>query len=265
MALGTPSDEEFLQIVQSATNDWVGLVCATGGSLKPQKCFWYMLGWIWKKGKARLKTLYQFPQTPLYTPQPDRTRVPKQIKTVSDPEKKLSVYTCPMGIFSHNVGQLLTKELEYAERLGARKIPARDAWTGTYYQLFPKLIYGAAAVTHSPQKLEKAFQSMWYTLLPSLCVNRNIIMEYRMIPLHYQGLALPNPNLDVVRKKIHLLKAYWDTGSMSGRMLHQAYQVIQVEVSLGGNIFFRSFEAFGRLATHGFFRNLWELLYRYGV
>ncbi len=73
MALGTPLDEEFLQIVQSATNDWAGLVHATGGLLKPQKCFWYMLGWIWKKGKARLKTLYELPQTPFYIPQLDRT------------------------------------------------------------------------------------------------------------------------------------------------------------------------------------------------
>jgi hypothetical protein len=37
MALGTSLDEEFLQIVQSVTNDWVGLAHATGGLLKPQK------------------------------------------------------------------------------------------------------------------------------------------------------------------------------------------------------------------------------------
>ena len=48
-------------------------------------------------------------------------------------------------------------------------------------------------------------------------------------------------------------------------MLHQAYQVFQDEVGLGGNIFSGSFISFGRLATHGFFRNLWELLHRYGV
>jgi hypothetical protein len=68
MALGMPLDEEFLQIVQSATNDWTGLVHATGGLLKPQKCFLYMLSWIWKKVKARLKTLYELPQSPLYIP-----------------------------------------------------------------------------------------------------------------------------------------------------------------------------------------------------
>jgi hypothetical protein len=35
MAIGMPSNEVFLQLVQSATNDWVGLVHATGGLLKP--------------------------------------------------------------------------------------------------------------------------------------------------------------------------------------------------------------------------------------
>ncbi len=47
MALGTPLDKEFLQIVQRVTNDWAGLVQATGGLIKPKKSFWYFLGWIW--------------------------------------------------------------------------------------------------------------------------------------------------------------------------------------------------------------------------
>jgi hypothetical protein len=86
-----------------------------------------MLGWIWKKGKARLKTLYELPQNPLYIPQPDETRVPIQLKAISYPEKKLGVYTCPTGDFSYHVAQLLTTGLEYAERLGSWRLPARDA------------------------------------------------------------------------------------------------------------------------------------------
>jgi hypothetical protein len=241
------------------------LVHATGGLLKPQKCFWYMLGWIWKKGKARIKTLYELPQNPLYIPQPDGTRVPIHLKAISNPEKKLGVYTHPTGDFSYHVAQLLTTGSEYVERLDSRRLLARDAWMGTRYQLFPKLIYGAAAVTHSPQKLEEVFQSIWYKLLPSLCDNRNITEEYGMLPLRFQGLALPDPNIDALSKKIHLLQSHWDTGSTLGRMLHQVYQVFQVEVGLGGNIVFQSFISFGRLTTHGFFQNLWELLHRYGV
>jgi hypothetical protein len=86
-----------------------------------------------------------------------------------------------------------------------------------------------------------------------------------MLPLQFQGLALANPNIDALSKKIHLLQAHWDTGSMLGRMLHQANKMFQVKVGLGGNIFSQSFISFGRLATHGFFCNLWDLLHRYGV
>ncbi len=136
---------------------------------------------------------------------------------------------------------------------------------GTRYQLFPKLIYGAAAVTHSLQKLEDAFKSIWYKLLPFLPVNRNISKEYRMLMLWFQGLALPNVNIDAPSKKIHLLQLHWDTGSTSGWMLHQAYQEFQVKVGLGGKNFSQSFISFGRLATHGFFCNFWELLHGYRV
>jgi hypothetical protein len=265
MAIGTPSDKEFLQLVQNATNNWAGLVHATGGSLKPQKCFWYTLSWVQKKGKACLKTLYELPQDSLYIPQQDGTRVPIRLKAISDPEKKLGVYTCPTGNFSYHVAHILTMGSEYLRRLGTQRLLARDAWMGTGYQLLPKLIYGAAAVTHSPQRLEDEFKSIWYKLLPSLCVNWNITKEYRILLLRFQGLALPNPNIDALSKKIQLLQSHWNTGSTSRRMLHQACKVFQVKVRLGGNIFSQSFISFWRLATHGFFRNLWELFLRYGV
>jgi hypothetical protein len=63
----------------------------------------------------------------------------------------------------------------------------------------------------------------------------------RMLLLWFQGLALLNPNIDALSKKIHLLQSHWDIGSMSQRMLHQAYQVFQVKVGLGRNIFSQSF------------------------
>ena len=50
-----------------------------------------------------------------------------------------------------------------------------------------------------------------------------------------------------------------------GIMLMQAYQVFQMEVGLEGNIFGKPFTSLGHLATHGFFRNLWELLDFLGV
>jgi hypothetical protein len=136
---------------------------------------------------------------------------------------------------------------------------------GTRYQLYLKLIYGAVAITHSPKKLEETFQSIWYKLLPSLKVNWHITKEFCMLPTMFQGLALPNPNIDVLSRKVHLIQNEWGTNGVMGKLLHHSYQILQVEVGLHGNIFDYSFDNYGTLATHGFFQNTWQLLRMFEV
>ena len=131
LAQSTPTDAEFLASVQAATVDWTGLVHASGGSLKPAKCFWYMLGWKWVRGVARLKSLAELPQFPLMIPQPGGAMAAINLHPVDKPEKKLGVYVCPMGDFTHHVSHLCQTGLEYASRLQAWNPPPCDAWMRT--------------------------------------------------------------------------------------------------------------------------------------
>ena len=48
-------------------------------------------------------------------------------------------------------------------------------------------------------------------------------------------------------------------------MLEAAYLVFQTEVGVGSTVLQMPYNELGCLATHGFFRNLWQLLSRYGV
>jgi len=86
-----------------------------------------------------------------------------------------------------------------------------------------------------------------------------------MLPQQYQGLGLPNPNIEILSTKLQLIREHWDTTTTMGNMLRQAYQVFQMEVGLGGNIFHKPYKSLGHLTTHGFFQNLWELLDLFGV
>ena len=86
-----------------------------------------------------------------------------------------------------------------------------------------------------------------------------------MLPQQYQGLGLPNPNIKILSAKLQLIQEHWDTTTTMGNMLMQVYQLFQMEVGLGGNIFGKPFRTLGHLATHGFFQNLWELLDLFGV
>ncbi len=97
-------------------------------------------------------------------------------------------------------------------------------------------------------------------------MNRYITKEFFTLPLRFQGLALPNPNIDALSSKIHMIREHWgQPGDGVGNMLAAAYLVFQNEVGIGGKVLLWLFEKYGALATHGFFRNLWQLLSRYGV
>jgi hypothetical protein len=124
-------------------------------------------------------------------------------------------------------------------------------------------LYGAVTLSHPLALLDKAFQSIYYKLLPSMGVNRCITKSYRMLPEKYQGLALPNPNIWVLSAKLILIREHWEQDTTLGNMLTHAYQAFQMEVGLGGNIFGKCFKSLGHLASHGFFRNLWELAWMY--
>jgi hypothetical protein len=66
--------------------------------------------------------------------------------------------------------------------------------------------------------------------------------------------------------KIHLIREHWEKkGSIIRKMLKAAYLVFQMEVGVGGDVLTRSYETLGCLATHSFFKNLWQLLLRYEV
>jgi hypothetical protein len=104
---------------------------------------------------------------------------------------------------------------------------------GTRYQLYPKMIYGSVSLMHDPDKLEDAFQMVWCNILLSLHMNRHITKEFCTLPLCFQGLALPNPNIDVLSSKVHLIREHWEKkGSIVGKMLEAVYLVFQTEVGV---------------------------------
>ena len=203
------------------------------------------------RGVAKLKKVGELPAAPLLIPQPDGTEVPIPLHDVSHPEKKLGVWTCPSGDFGHHVKQIKQKGLDWAASMQVSHCPPKDVWLGLRHQLYRKMSYGFVALVHPPDLLEKAFQDVWFKCLPSLLVNRHIRTEWRMLPIKFQGLGLPNPNVDLLCSKIQCLRRHWATPSVTGQMLRRAYEAFQVEVGLAGNIFELSHEYYSGLASMG--------------
>ena len=111
------TEDYFFERIQEATFDWGGLVQATGGLLKPSKCFWYMLSWRWVKGEPTLKRLSTVSSTPLRIPQPDGNPVPIPLWPIDHPEKKLGVWTTACCDFGYHVEQIKKNGIKWAAKM----------------------------------------------------------------------------------------------------------------------------------------------------
>ena len=107
----TTSSTELVKQAQAATNDWGSLGQATGGALKPKKCFLYLLNYAFNNRRARLETLRHL-QTPGFSvevkekghqpahitvPQPDGSNVPIPTVDVTEATEMLGILFAPTG------------------------------------------------------------------------------------------------------------------------------------------------------------------------
>ena len=186
------TDEELIEQVQKAGDDWGHLSQESGGILKPEKCSLYLLSYKFVRGRARLKSLADLPSAQaevltkegkvapahITVPQPDGTKAYIQTHEVTDASKMLGLYFAPCGNSTTHIEKMRQKGLDWADCLAAKPLSRRDAWFSFEHQLFTGMSWGLVAVVLPPEKLEEMMQSLYYRLLPLLGVNRCITKEW---------------------------------------------------------------------------------------
>ena len=125
--------------------------------------------------------------------------------------------------------------------------------------------YGLVPLMATRNQIDMALGRWYFQCLPALGVNHNIRKEWRMLPLQFQGLGLPNLSLEKLADSLKLLQRHWGTNSDLGRALKCSFELIQVETGLQGNFLLRDYSSLGSLATHSWFGCLWELTSSYQV
>lgn len=259
------SDADFLEDVQRATFDWSKIVQATGGAIKPSKCFWYLLSWKFKQGKPILKDDSELPNFDMCIDQPDGTPAPIPRYSNDHTKKTLGVWNNPLNHPKVPLEQLKETGLEWTDALQKRPLERQDVRLSLVTQQYPKWGYGLSSLYASPDDLDDTVGSIYFRALPSLGYNRNINSTYRTLPNDFQGANLRQWSIEKLGKDISLLHRHWDSNSTVGQALHLVFESFQMETGLSGNIFDYSFAKYGFLATHSWFKILWEYLDKYQV
>ena len=259
------NQESLVSRVQQATTHWANLLQATGGNLNPAKCYWYLLQYRFDKGEASLTPRRHLLDNHLTIPQPDGSEVEITLKDPTEPSEVLGVLVSPNGDGEPMLQHMINKGFKWSRRVLNSKLQAKDAWFSFRTQAIMSVRYGLVPLMASRSLIEHTVSKWYYHCLPALGVNRTIGHEWRMLPSEYQGLGLPNLALEKLAESMHILQHHWSRRTDLGQALRLAFELVQVETGLQGNFLLRNFDTYGCLATHTWFKQLWELVHHFQV
>ena len=259
------SDDEFVAQIQQATTDWGMLVQATGGAVKPSKSFWYLMSWKFDRGRAVLKSKEEVSRHSISIPQSDGTTAVIPLEANHVTKKTLGVWSNPLNRPTVPLEKLKTKGLDWVDKLRVRPLERKNTWLSLTVQQYPGLFYGLSSLYASPDELEQAMGSVYFNALPFLGFNRNINKAYRTLPSEYQGIGLKHWCIEKLGKDISVLLRHWQSDSTLGMALQFVYEAFVMEIGLDGNVLTRSYQQLQHLATHSWFKILWQYADKYDL
>ena len=251
--------------VQQATNHWAHLLQATGGNLKPAKCYWYLLHYSFDKGVATLTSKAKLHQYSLSIPQPNGDRIHITLKDPTEASNVLGVLVSPTSDGDPMLEHMLAKGYKWSNRVRDSKLSPNDAWFSFKTQAIMSVRYGLIPLMASRDLIETRLSRWYYHCLPLLGVNRSIGQEWRTLPVEFQGLGLPDLTLEKTADSLHLLQYHWGHNTELGQALHLSFELTQIETGLQGNFLLRDFTTLGCLASKTWFKHLCELIHHFQI
>jgi hypothetical protein len=149
----TPSTlDELVPWVQEATNHWGHLLQATGGNLKPVKCYWYLLHYQFHNGIATLTPKEQLANYSISIPQANGDTVNIALKDPTEASNVLGVLVSPSGDGEPMLEHMLAKGYKWSNRVRHSKLSPPDAWFSFKTQAIMSVRYGLIPLMASREK-----------------------------------------------------------------------------------------------------------------
>jgi hypothetical protein len=96
--------------LQESITNWGWLLIATGGTLKPAKCFYHIFSFAWKQDRSwRYEANESRADLGIIAPLADGTSAPIKHLPVTMPTKTLGQMTCPTGCSQGAILQMKEK------------------------------------------------------------------------------------------------------------------------------------------------------------
>eukprot|EP00804_Cyclotella_cryptica_P006975 CCRYP_007113-RA/>CCRYP_007113-RA protein AED:0.75 eAED:0.75 QI:0/-1/0/1/-1/0/1/0/1178 len=248
--------------IQKSISSWGELLIATGGALKPPKCFYYLIGYTWdQEGNWSYQKASDFPNMTVQVPLPDGSAAPIQHYSIDTPSITLGGQTSPSGQLS--LSSIIDKSLEWAHRARNSNLRPRDFHVSVHRKFWPKIKYGLCANTSTLNDLIAAMHRPYYWMAPIGGMIRSAKREIRYLDTGFYGLGFPHWGIEALVEAYKKFFVHFGMSTVIGVQLQVSIENLIVELGVSPQPFLLPYSKYHQRSTPGFCTRLWEKLDRY--
>jgi hypothetical protein len=180
-------------------NSWGSLLIASGGALKPEKCFYSILSFEWVCREWKYKDNSIIGNYGVTVPLPGGGSAAIVHRLVTHAEKTLGALTSPDGSSSGAILQMQEKMQQWVDAVNGH-LHCRNVWFLLWVQFWPWpwLGYSLCNSTATFEELENALQKLYYQILPLERVIRMAPLDCSMVDAGFYCPGLPHPGVEAL-------------------------------------------------------------------
>jgi hypothetical protein len=186
--------------------------------------------------------------------------------SVQEGKRTLGVRLAPDGNCQEEF-MYLTKEADcWAEKIWTGMLPKKYTWQAYTSTIMAKLSYALPSTTFTEQQCYRIGKNLVAATLQKLGINKNFPRDLAYAPPELQGLGITNLFIKQGSEILfRVFKFMIDDNSLTGHLLQNSYQYLQLELGHCNNVFLLRFSEWGGLATHSYLKTCWEFCNRFNI
>ena len=252
--------EDAFYHLQEAITNWGRLLIASGGALKPVKCFFHLISFQFKEdGTWKYENNKEEEEFRAVVPLTEGTSGLIEHLGVNESIKTLGSFTCPSGCNKGSIEYMQTKKgSAWKDMVSAGKLSRRDLWFMLEKQFWPRISFGLCAVTASHKELSDSLMKIFYEILPQGGIRRTARKGTRQLAAGFYGIGCPHPAVECLIAQLNKLIMHYGSHSCLGLNMQTSVELFIIEMGMSPQPFKESYQTCHHWVTPSWFKSIWE-------
>ena len=232
-----PMDEVTLShSLQSLAQSWERLLYTTGGALKPQKCFYYLLLWDWANGFPILRSKQKCSSTLSITDSNTNAQVTLEMKGPCESTRTLGIRISPSRDQSAEIHWLTQKSATFARLIRKGHLTRTEARQAYRTIFIPSITYSLGVTAISPSDAYDIQKPALAAFLSAQGINHNMDRAVVFGPESAGGLNLRCLYTEQGCLQIENLLGHLWLEDRIGHQIYNTLSILQFTAGTSGSI-----------------------------